>query len=94
MARISHKGRRIYLGSYATKALADDACLDERARIDLGWDPANDGRFKRTRGVSYNRVTGLWQVSITTNGKRSWLGAYETQKKALQVRDDAKKDKG
>jgi len=89
-ARIYVNGETIHLGMFFSKEEADEACLDEKARIELGWDPTRKGRFKKTRGVSYNKVTGMYQVAFSKNKKRLYFGAYKTEKEALQVRDDAR----
>lgn len=37
------------------------------------------------KGVSRKRRDGSWQTSITTNGKRIWLGAFDTPEAAYEA---------
>ena len=41
------------------------------------------------KGVSWNKKSKAWEVSITQNGKRHYLGMYKDKEEAIKVRKEA-----
>ena len=42
-----------------------------------------------TKGVGWSKAANKWYARISIDGKRKWLGTFDTKEKAIQVRKKA-----
>jgi hypothetical protein len=90
-------------GGSASNGLVDhintDSLDNRRANLRLATPSQNScnsrrdksNTYSRYRGVSFSKRKQKWFAAIRANGKKMWLGYFETEIDAAKVYDDAAK---
>lgn len=95
-ATIKVEGRKIHLGSFASKESAIAArAIAQKDFWDRGIEPhpARSITYRNNKsgvcGVTYNKNRKLWRAYIYREGKQIHLGQFETMDQAINARKNA-----